>query len=71
MRSYNTSDLAKAFGVSYPTIKKWLSTIPELSQKKSRRVFTPKELELLFNLFGTPFKEKEITQPFTTQTNSN
>ena len=54
MRAYNSTDLAKFYGVSYPTIKKWLLSIPELSAKKSRRVFTPKELELIFRCFGQP-----------------
>lgn len=54
MRAYNTTDLAKVYGVSYPTIKKWLLSIPELSVKQSRRVFTPKELELIFRRLGQP-----------------
>ncbi len=58
MRAYNTTDLAKFYGVSYPTIKKWLLSIPELSKKKSRRVFTPKELELIFRCLGQPLNRR-------------
>lgn len=60
MRSYNATDLAKLYGVSYPTIKKWLSSIPELSAKKSRRVFTPKELEHIFHYLGQPFNRRDL-----------
>jgi transposase len=60
MRSYTTTDLAKSFGVSYPTIKKWLSTIPELDKKQQRRIFTPKELEIVFRYFGQPSNGKKM-----------
>ncbi len=54
MRTYNSSELARQFGVSYPTFKKWLSGISELGNTNGRRVFTPKELDIIFKVLGVP-----------------
>ncbi len=62
MRTYNSSELARQFGVSYPTFKKWLSGISELRKTDGRRVFTPKELDIIFKTLGVPNFQSRVAK---------
>ena len=53
-KSYSKSQLAKLYNVSYNTIMKWLKAIPELNLTPKQRIFTPKQIEIIFNELGEP-----------------
>lgn len=48
------SQLSKKFNISLPTLNKWLDRIPELTDHKNERIFTPKQVELIFLHLGEP-----------------
>ncbi len=54
MNSINKSTLASMYGISLPTLNKWLYAIPELNIDKKTRVFNPRQLELIFKHLGKP-----------------
>jgi len=54
MKTYSKSQLAKKYGVSYNTFKKWLIAIPEITITASKRLLTPKEVEIIYKYLGIP-----------------
>lgn len=54
MKAKSISQLALEYGVSGKTFKKWLAKIPEIESIKGRRIFTPAEVEKIFNHLGRP-----------------
>lgn len=48
------SQLAKWYGVSPETFKKWLIKIPELVLDSNDRVFTPKQVGIIIEHLGEP-----------------
>lgn len=48
------SQLAKRYGVSSETFKKWLSKVPDLVIEGKERVFTPKQVATIINHLGEP-----------------
>ena len=47
-------ELASKYGVSYPTMIKWLKGIPELKISNERRLLTPKEIQIIYSVLGEP-----------------
>ena len=54
MKAKSISQLSIEYGVSPKTFKKWIAIIPELKTIKGRRLFTPAEVEKIFNHLGKP-----------------
>ncbi|MBB3836994.1 transposase [Runella defluvii] len=50
-------ELAKRYGVSLETLKKWLSKIPELDIQVNARVLTPKQVSVIIEHLGEPFED--------------
>lgn len=50
-------ELAKRYGISLETFKKWLSKVPNLAIEASSRVLTPKQVGIIIEHLGEPFKE--------------
>jgi len=46
-------DLKIAYGISSPTLNKWLNSVPGLNVEKKRHL-TPNDLELIYNHIGKP-----------------
>ncbi|MFN8308807.1 MAG: DUF4248 domain-containing protein [Chitinophagales bacterium] len=54
IQAYNKMQLAKLYGVSYETFKRWLSKVPELGLEKTSRTLTPKQVEKIVSYLGSP-----------------
>ena len=54
MKTYSKSQLAKKYGVSYNTFKKWLTAIPEITIVPTKRLLTPKDVEIIYKCLGIP-----------------
>ncbi|KAB2912959.1 hypothetical protein QQ054_13115 [Oscillatoria amoena NRMC-F 0135] len=58
--SKNLSTLKSEYGVSEPTMKKWLRQVPNLKvDKRETKDYTPKELEMIYKHLGVPGGEFE------------
>ncbi|KAB2917303.1 MAG: DUF4248 domain-containing protein [Bacteroidetes bacterium] len=58
--SKNLSTLKDEYGVSEPTMKKWLRKVPNLLvDKRSTKDYTPKEVEMIYRHLGVPGIEYE------------
>ncbi len=53
-KSYSKTQLAKLYHVSYNTFMSWIKNIPELKLSPKQRIFTPKQIEILFRELGEP-----------------
>jgi hypothetical protein len=53
--------LAYLYGVSIPTLNKWLTNIPELRLIPNQRVFTPKQMEIIYFEIGKPDCIRQLT----------
>jgi len=53
-KTYSKTQLAKLYNVSYNTFINWVKNIPELRLSPKQRIFTPKQLEILFEHLGEP-----------------
>lgn len=51
---YNRKILASMYGVSVNTFKSWLLKISNLEIQRRQRLFTPKQVEIIFEALGTP-----------------
>jgi hypothetical protein len=49
-------ELSKKYFVSYNTFNKWLTQIPELKLHHGQRMLTPKQIEIIYNSIGEPYK---------------
>ena len=49
-------ELSKKYFVSYNTFNKWLTHIPELKLHHGQRMLTPKQIEIIYNSIGEPYK---------------
>lgn len=47
-------ELAADYKVHYQTLAKWLKNIPNLNLDPKQRIFTPKQLELIYQHLGEP-----------------
>jgi len=55
MRKTKTkSELAKLYGVHVSTFMNWIKEIAELKLNPSQRIFTPKQVELIYKNLGEP-----------------
>jgi hypothetical protein len=54
MKTYSKSQLAKKYGVNYNTFKKWLMAIPEIKIVPTKRLLTPKDVEIIYKHLGLP-----------------
>ena len=48
------TQLARLYGISPETLKKWMDDIPELSFNPRLRVLTPKQVALIYQHLGEP-----------------
>lgn len=48
------TQLAKRYGVSIETMRKWLHKVPDLVPDNNVRVFTPKQVEYIVQHLGEP-----------------
>lgn len=46
--------LCEMYGISKPTLRKWLNTIPLLEKNKNNRIFFPSQLNLIYSFLGHP-----------------
>lgn len=53
-KSATRSQLAKQYGVSLETFKKWLVKIPDLVLEANERVLTPKQVCIIIEHLGEP-----------------
>lgn len=54
----NLSTLKDEYGVSEPTMKKWLRKVPNLQvDNRDTKDYTPKEVEMIYRHLGVPNSE--------------
>ena len=53
-KSYSKSQLDRLYHISYKTFMNWIKNIPELKLSSKQRIFTPKQLEIIFRELGEP-----------------
>ena len=54
MKTYSKTQLARKYGISYNTFKKWLIAIPEIKIEPAKRLLTPKEIDIIYKHYGIP-----------------
>jgi hypothetical protein len=54
-------ELSQKYGISMPTLNKWLADIPELKLIPNQRIFTPKQMEIILNGIGEPDHIRKLT----------
>jgi hypothetical protein len=47
-------ELSIKYGVSYNTFMRWIKNIPELNISKNRRLLTPKQIDMIYEMLGHP-----------------
>ena len=55
MKTRTKKELKAAYNISGPTLSKWLNDIPEITDHKKKRVFSPLEVNFIFAKYGNPF----------------
>lgn len=56
--SKNLTILKAEYGVSEPTMKKWLRKVPNLQvDERDTKDYTPKEVEMIYRHLGVPNSE--------------
>jgi len=53
-KTYSKTELAHLYHVNYNTFMKWIKNIPELKLTTKQRIFTPKQIEIIFKELGEP-----------------
>ncbi|MBL0201319.1 MAG: DUF4248 domain-containing protein [Chitinophagaceae bacterium] len=48
------SELAKLYGVHASTFMNWIKEIPNLNLKPNQKIFTPKQVGLIYEHLGEP-----------------
>lgn len=54
VKSVTKKTLRLAYGISYPTLRKWLGSVPNLKMDPNKSIILPSELELIYNHLGRP-----------------
>lgn len=54
VKSITKKTLKCAYGISYPTLKKWLASVPNLNLQPNKSILLPSELEIIFQHLGKP-----------------
>ena len=47
-------ELREMYGISAPTLRKWLNSIPLLEKNINNRIFCPAQLKLIYSFYGHP-----------------
>jgi len=47
-------ELAIAYNIHPQTLSKWLMSVPDLNMSPKQRIFTPKQLKLIYDHLGEP-----------------
>jgi len=62
---FSKSEVADMYEISVRTLNSWINEIPELTRTldkygyyKNQKIFTPKQVEIIFKFIGTPIKEE-------------
>ena len=55
MKTRTKKELKEAYNISGPTLSRWLDAIPEIENQKKKRVFSPLEVNFIFEKYGNPF----------------
>lgn len=50
----NRTQLAQYYGIHLATLQIWLADIPGLELRKGQRIFTPRQLRLIYEHLGEP-----------------
>lgn len=53
-RTKSKSELAKLYGVHVSTFMNWIKEIADLKLKPNQKIFTPKQVELIYENLGEP-----------------
>lgn len=56
MESKSKKELARAYGISMPTLRRKLSQVPYLRLKSGTRILMPADLDRIFRHLGNPFQ---------------
>jgi transposase-like protein len=60
IRTYTKSEIAGLYGISPDTLRKWLLPLEDQIQDlKNKKLFSPKEVKIVFEHLGSPFDEAE------------
>ena len=54
VKAYSKKELAEIYGVTRPTFRRWIKSIPNLDVTKEQRILTPKQVALIFENLGMP-----------------
>lgn len=54
IQSMTAQELYKAYKISFPTFKRWIKAIPGIVFINRKRVYTPKEVQLIYDHLGAP-----------------
>lgn len=54
MKTATKSKLAKLYGVHPSTFNNWIKKIPNLKLMPNQRIFTPRQVEIIYNHLGEP-----------------
>lgn len=60
MKTRTKKELKEAYNISGPTLSRWLNAIPEITDQKKKRVFSPLEVNFIFAKYGDPFTRDHI-----------
>jgi len=52
MKAMSKKQLREAYGISAPTLNKWLLRIPGIRQVKGKRLFTPLQVKKIIDHLG-------------------
>jgi hypothetical protein len=50
----NKKELAAGYGISVPTLNKWLKPYEKRIKKRNGYNYNPKQLAIIFSIFGEP-----------------
>jgi hypothetical protein len=53
------TQLSKAYNVCVPTMKKWIHELNDEIGKKNGRIFSIKQVKIIFELLGSPYEKIE------------
>jgi transposase len=56
IKAYSKKEMTNMYGIHRFTFLKWIKKIPEIEINR-KRLFTPKEVEIIFNHLGPPEKD--------------
>ena len=54
-KALTRTELADMYGITYPTLVKWIKDIPGLGLDPRKRILTPKQVGLVIEHLGNPY----------------